>query len=239
MLRVRDLVVRYGPIEAVHGIDLHVDTGEVVALVGPNGAGKTSTVHAIASVVRAERGSIELDGIDIARSTPERVVRAGVATVPEGRRIFGSLTVRENLHVALAARRDRRSGLQVIEGLLDRLPILRSFADRAAGLLSGGQQQQLAIARALVTQPKVLMLDEPSLGLAPQLVDTVFELVTELRDEGTTVLLVEQNAARAIGLADRSYIMRNGSVVRYGTRDELLREDIADLFLGGTEPVAS
>jgi branched-chain amino acid transport system ATP-binding protein len=232
MLVVDALRVSYGPIEAVHGVGLRVDAGEVVSLVGPNGAGKSSTLNAIAAVIRPAAGSIELDGQDVTRRSPEKMAAAGIGTVPEGRRIFASLTVRENLAVALAACGDRRAGRERIEGLLDRFAILRTFEHRQAALLSGGQQQMLAIARALVHNPRLLLLDEPSLGLAPLMVDELFELLGDLRDEGVTMLLVEQNASRAIEFADRSYVIRSGSIVESGTRQDFAGSNLATLLLG-------
>jgi branched-chain amino acid transport system ATP-binding protein len=231
MLVVDELSVRYGPIEAVHGISLHVEAGEVVSLVGPNGAGKTSTLNAVAAVVRPSGGSILFEGHDVTRSSPERMAGAGLGIVPEGRRIFASLTVRENLSVALAACRDRRAGRARMDALLDRFSVLRTFESRQAALLSGGQQQMLAIARALVHEPRLLVLDEPSLGLAPLMVDELFGLIGELRAEGVTILLVEQNATRAIDLADRSYVIRSGAIVESGSRQEFADLDLAALLL--------
>ena len=232
MLVVDELRVSYGPIEAVHGISLRVDAGEVVSLVGPNGAGKTSTLNAVAAVVRPAGGSIVFDGLDVSRRNPEQMAAAGLGTVPEGRRIFASLTVRENMSVALAACRDRREGRARIEDLFDRFAILRAYEHRQAALLSGGQQQMLAIARALVHQPRLLVLDEPSLGLAPLMVDELFTLIGELRAEGVTMLLVEQNAARAIEFADRSYVIRSGSIVESGSRQDFAGSNLAALLLG-------
>lgn len=227
MLEIRGLVVRYGQITAVQRIDLSVSAGELVALVGPNGAGKTSTLRAIAGLHRAAGGVIEFEGRSLTGMVPEGIVRQGVALVPEGRNIFTSLTVEENLRLGATVRNDRAGVRRSIDRELTRFPILAQRLKQPAGLLSGGEQQQLAIARALVGEPRLLLLDEPSLGLAPQLVDLVFDTVDDLRKAGMTMLLVEQNATRAVSLADRSYVLRTGRVVRSGTSDEV--GDGADL----------
>ncbi|WP_116999499.1 ABC transporter ATP-binding protein [Desertimonas flava] len=232
-LTVRGLRVAYGPIHAVRGIDLDVASGELVALVGPNGAGKTSTLAAIAGLTRAQGGTIEFGGRSVAGVAPEDIIRAGIALVPESRNIFASLSVEENLRLGITIRRDRAAAASDVEAQLDRMPILRQRLRQAAGLLSGGEQQQLAIARALVSRPKLLLLDEPSLGLAPRMVDLVFEIVAELREQGTTVLLVEQNASRAVALADRAYVLRTGRVVRSGSSADVLASGaLTDDYLG-------
>jgi branched-chain amino acid transport system ATP-binding protein len=210
-LAVEKLSVRYGAVEAVRGLSLEVKPGEIVGLIGPNGAGKSSTLHAIMGAAPVTGGDVRLDGRSLTGRRPEDVARRGVALVPEGRRIFGELTVEENLRLGLAARRDRRNG----EGLsrsYELFPVLREFRSRQAGLLSGGQQQQLAIGRALAADPVVLLLDEPSLGLAPKIVDVVFEALTQIRDAGLAVLLVEQRAQRTVALADRSHVLANGAL---------------------------
>jgi branched-chain amino acid transport system ATP-binding protein len=213
MLRVDDLSVAYGPITAVRGISLTCAPGEIVTIVGANGAGKSSTLMALAGGLRATvRGSASLDDEPLLGLAPEARVARGLVVVPERRRILTTLTVRENLLVALAPRRDKRAALGDVDRMMARFPILGSRADGHAGLLSGGEQQQLAIARALLARPKVLMLDEPSLGLAPKVIDEVFALLAELRDEGIGVVLVEQNARRAAAVADRAMLLRQGSV---------------------------
>jgi branched-chain amino acid transport system ATP-binding protein len=210
MLEVRDLEVRYGPVAAVRDLTLRVGKGEIVGLIGPNGAGKSTTLHAITGLVPAHEGEVRLDGESIRGRTPEKVAHAGVALVPEGRRIFADFTVEENLRLGLAARR-RRNGRAISEAY-ELFPILREYRRRQAGVLSGGQQQQLAIGRALVAEPSVLLLDEPSLGLAPTLVDQVFETLTEIRDRGIAILLVEQRAQRTVALANRTHVLTNGEL---------------------------
>ena len=210
-LTLEKLTVRYGAVEAVQGLSLEVRTGEIVGLIGPNGAGKSSTLHAIMGAAPVTGGDVRLDGRSLVRRSPEQVARRGIALVPEGRRIFGELTVEENLRLGLAARRGGRNGGGLTRAY-DLFPILRDFRSRQAGLLSGGQQQQLAIGRALAADPDVLLLDEPSLGLAPKIVDVVFEALTQIREAGLAVLLVEQRAQRTVALADRSHVLANGAL---------------------------
>jgi branched-chain amino acid transport system ATP-binding protein len=210
-LAVEKLSVRYGAVEAVRGLSLEVKPGEIVGLIGPNGAGKSSTLHAIMGAAPVTGGDVRLDGRSLVGRRPEDVARRGVALVPEGRRIFGELTVEENLRLGLAARRARRNG-HGLDRAYDLFPVLREFRARRAGLLSGGQQQQLAIGRALVSEPDFLLLDEPSLGLAPKIVDVVFEALAKIRDAGLAVLLVEQRAQRTVALADRSHVLANGEL---------------------------
>ena len=233
MLEISGLIVRYGQINAVQRIDLSVAEGELVTLVGPNGAGKTSTLLAISGLQKSAGGTVEFEGNTITGMIPEDIVRRGIALVPEGRNIFTSLTVEENLILGATIRKDRAAVRADIERELQRFPILGERLKQPAGYLSGGEQQQLAIARALVSRPRLLLLDEPSLGLAPQLVDLVFETIEDLRRAGITTLLVEQNATRAIALADRAYVMRTGRIVRSGTADELGGgADLAAEYLG-------
>jgi branched-chain amino acid transport system ATP-binding protein len=211
MLEVRGLEVRYGPVAAVRDLTLRVGKREIVGLIGPNGAGKSTTLHAITGLVRAHAGEVKLDGQPIGGRAPERIARAGVALVPEGRRIFADFTVEENLRLGLAARR-RRDGRGALARVFDLFPVLREYRRRQAGVLSGGQQQQLAIGRALVAEPSVLLLDEPSLGLAPTLVDEVFATLAEIRERGVAILLVEQRAQRTVALADRTHVLANGEL---------------------------
>jgi branched-chain amino acid transport system ATP-binding protein len=211
VLAVEKLSVRYGAVEAVRGLSLEVKPGQIVGLIGPNGAGKSSTLHAIMGSAPVVGGDVRLDGSSILGRRPEDVARRGVALVPEGRRIFGELTVEENLRLGLAARRKERNGGGV-ERAYELFPMLREFRSRHAGVLSGGQQQQLAIGRALTSDPQVLLLDEPSLGLAPKIVDIVFEVLSRIRDAGLAVLLVEQRAQRTVALADESYVLANGEL---------------------------
>jgi branched-chain amino acid transport system ATP-binding protein len=233
MLTIADLRVNYGRVPALHGVSLHVQPGEVVALVGPNGAGKTTTLSAVFGLVAPAGGSIVFEGRSLVGSTPEQILRRGLALVPEARHIFGTLTVAENLMLGSTARSDRQEAAADLEKLLELFPVLKSYYSSAAGTLSGGEQQQLAIARALLSRPRLLLLDEPSLGLAPVVIDTVFDVLEELRNEGVTMLLVEQAAARAVEFADRAYILRAGRVAHAGTREEILRmENFETAYLG-------
>ena len=215
MLELEEVEVRYGAVPAVRGLSLRLDRGEIVGLIGPNGAGKSTTLHAIMGLVPVHRGEIRLAGASIRGRAPESVARAGIALVPEGRRIYANLTVAENLRLGLAARRSRNGSERDddIAWAHDLFPIVKEFAGRPAGTLSGGQQQQLAIARALVARPDVLLLDEPSLGLAPQLVTVVFDVLARIRERGVTVLLVEQRAQRTVAFADRTHVLSNGELV--------------------------
>ena len=210
MLEVRDLEIRYGGVPAVRGISLEVGKGEVVGLVGPNGAGKSSTLLAIMGMVAPHRGDVVLDGRSLVGRSTEAIVRGGVSLVPEGRRIFPELTVDENLRLGLMGRRSREGAEADVEQATALFPVVREARDRPAGVLSGGQQQQLAIARALVAKPDVLLLDEPSLGLAPRVVEDVFAALAEIRAQGVTILLVEQRAQFAVGFADRTHVLANG-----------------------------
>jgi branched-chain amino acid transport system ATP-binding protein len=207
-LTLDDLDVRYGGVHAVRGLSLTVAPGEIVGLIGPNGAGKSSTLHAIMGLAPAS-GSVRLDDRELLGRRPEDVARSGVALVPEGRRIFAELSVAENLRLGRAARRGSQRGLDWVYELF---PIVREFRSRQAGLLSGGQQQQLSIARALVAEPDVLLLDEPSLGLAPSVVDVVFDALAAIKERGLAVLLVEQRAQRTVAAADRSHMLANGEL---------------------------
>ncbi|MGL6278092.1 MAG: ABC transporter ATP-binding protein [Gaiella sp.] len=211
-LAVTALDVRYGAVTAVRGVSLEVHAGEIVGLIGPNGAGKSSTLHAIMGLAPVAAGDVLVAGTSVRGRAPEVVARSGIALVPEGRRIFGELTVEENLRLGLSARRTREGVAEDLEGVLELFPVLRDFRGRHAGALSGGQQQQLAIARALVARPDVLLLDEPSLGLSPTVTDVVFEALAAIRDRGLAVLLVEQRAQRTVALATRSVVLANGQI---------------------------
>ena len=211
-LAVSDLEVRYGPVAAVRGLSLEVAPGEIVGLIGPNGAGKSSTLHAIMGHVRPSAGDVRLGERSLRGRPPEAVARSGVALVPEGRRIFGELTVDENLRLGLAGRRSQGGAEEDVERVLAMFPIVAEFRARQAGALSGGQQQQLAIARALVAAPDVLLLDEPSLGLSPTVTDAVFDALEAIRDQGLAVLLVEQRAQRTVALANRTLVLANGEL---------------------------
>jgi branched-chain amino acid transport system ATP-binding protein len=222
-LVVDRLDVRHGAVHAVRGVSFEVAPGEIVGLIGPNGAGKSSTLHAIMGAVPIAGGDVRLGGTSLRGRRPEDVARRGLALVPEGRRIFAELTVEENLRLGLAGRRPGGDAEAAVRGVYELFPVVADFRRRQAGALSGGQQQQLAIARALVAEPDVLLLDEPSLGLAPRVVDVVFEALVAIRDRGLAVLLVEQRAQRTVAIADRSHVLANGEL-----RLTLGPEDAAD-----------
>jgi branched-chain amino acid transport system ATP-binding protein len=211
-LVVENLTVRYGGVDAVRGLSFEVQPGEIVGLIGPNGAGKSSTLHAIMGTAPVTGGTIRLGTSSLRGRRPEDIARSGVALVPEGRRIFGELTVEENLRLGFAARRTRGDTAAVLRTVYELFPIVGEFRSRQAGALSGGQQQQLAIARALVAEPDTLLLDEPSLGLAPTIVDVVFEALAAIRERGLAVLLVEQRAQRTVAASDRSHVIANGEL---------------------------
>jgi branched-chain amino acid transport system ATP-binding protein len=212
VLEVERLEVRYGSVPAVRGLSFELGEGELVGLIGPNGAGKSTTLHAIMGVVATAAGDVRLRGRSLRGRRTEDVARSGIALVPEGRHIFAHLTVDENLRLGLAGRRER-SGVEAdLDRIVELFPIVGEFRDRHAGALSGGQQQQLAIARALLARPDVLLLDEPSLGLAPTVVEAVFATLREIREQGVTILLVEQRAGVTIGFADRTYVLANGEL---------------------------
>lgn len=222
MLDVRDLSVSYGAIRAVRGISFNLARGELVSLLGANGAGKSTTLKCISGALKAASGSITLDGATITSSSPERVVRAGLATVPETRDVFPDLTVAENLMLgAYIHRRDRAGNRDNLERIHNLFPRLAEREHQAAGTLSGGEQQMLVIARALMSRPRVLLLDEPSLGLAPAIVERIFEMIDTLKRTGLTILLVEQNVNQALAVADRAYVLRLGKIVASGTADEI------------------
>jgi branched-chain amino acid transport system ATP-binding protein len=227
MLEVRELRVAYKGIEVVHGVDLDVAAGEVVGLIGPNGAGKTSILRALCGLQRPSGGTVELEGRPITGLATEEIARLGVALVPEGRRVFKTLSVEENLR--LTAGVDEGS----VKRVVDRFPILRERARQRADRLSGGEQQQLALARAMVGEPRILLLDEPSLGLGPKMIETTYELLGELRGEKVTMLVIEQNAARTIEFCDRTMVLSGGLIRAEGSRHELRRNpDILRAYLG-------
>jgi branched-chain amino acid transport system ATP-binding protein len=227
MLELRGLKVAYGGVEVLHGIEMNIGEGEVVGVVGPNGAGKTSLLRAICGLTRSDAGEIVFEGRSLLGLAPEEIARLGIALVPEGRQIFGTLTVAENLRLAAPA-----DG-ETMEQVLERLPILGKRAGQRADRLSGGEQQQLAVARALVSKPRLLILDEPSLGLAPKMIDVIYGLLEELRTEGVTMLLVEQNAARTIDFCHRTLVLAGGNVRASGRREELQRDsEVLRAYMG-------
>jgi branched-chain amino acid transport system ATP-binding protein len=233
VLEVENVSVHYGAIRAVQDVSLRVEAGEIVALLGPNGAGKTSLISAIARLIPISGGRIVLSGKDITHKRTEDVVRLGVTVTPEGRRVFADLTVGQNLRLGAATRRDPPGVKRDLEEMLEMFPILRERYDSAAQTLSGGEQQQLAIARSMMSAPKLLMLDEPSLGLAPRLVEVIFSLMAKLRQKGLTMLVVEQNAYDALELADRAYVLNTGRIQYAGDAKELLAsDDLMEHYLG-------
>ncbi|HEY3586883.1 MAG TPA: ABC transporter ATP-binding protein [Myxococcaceae bacterium] len=242
MLEVHDLTVSYGAINAVRGVSLRVAAGEVVALIGANGAGKSTILNALSGLTPVASGSAVFDGLDLTTARPSTIVRRGLVQVPEGREILARQTVLENLELATWSGHDKgaragrasESTADRIAAVMKRFPILAERRAMLAGTLSGGEQQMLAIARGLLARPRLLLLDEPSLGLAPQMVDEVFRAIEEIHQEGTTILLVEQNALRALAIADRAYVLETGQVQLTGTGDELLHNPaVRRAYLGG------
>jgi branched-chain amino acid transport system ATP-binding protein len=234
VLRLEGLRAGYGPIEALRGLDLEVHAGELVCLLGANGAGKSSTLRAISGLLRPRAGRIVFDGGEIQGRDPSDVLRAGIAHCPEGRRVFPYLTVRENLAMGAYVRRDGVAVAADLERVYAHFPILAERRRQAAGTLSGGEQQMLAIGRALMARPRLILFDEPSLGLAPTVVETTFGIIADIRRAGTTVLLVEQNAYLALRMADRGYVMESGRIVLAGAARDLLNDDhVRAAYLGG------
>ncbi len=234
LLDVRSLEVRYGGIVALRGIDLRVEEGEIVALLGANGAGKTTTLRAISGLLPIRSGEVLFDGESLRRRAPDAIARLGLGHVPEGRRIFTRMTVRENLDLGGFAIASRSEAAARIDEVLAIFPRLRERIGQRAGTLSGGEQQMLAIARALIARPRLLLLDEPSLGLAPLVVKQIFEVLRDIHSRGTTIVLVEQNARAALALADRGYVLRNGEIARGDTAAALARDPaVVAAYLGG------
>ena len=234
ILEVHELSVSYGAVNAVRGASLRVADGEVVALIGANGAGKSTILNALSGLIRPDSGTAIFDGLDLTAAKPSSIVRHGLVQVPEGREILSRQTVLENLELATWARHDRAAAAKDIEGAMKRFPILGERRAGRAGTLSGGEQQMLAIARGLLAKPRLLLLDEPSLGLAPQMVDEVFAAIEEIHRDGTTILLVEQNALRALAIADRAYVIETGQILLTGSGDDLLHNPaVRRAYLGG------
>jgi branched-chain amino acid transport system ATP-binding protein len=233
VLELHGLRASYGPIEALRGVDLEVRAGELVCLLGANGSGKSSTLRAISGLVRPTAGRILFEGRSIARLEPAAILEAGIAHCPEGRRVFPHLTVEENLAMGAYVRRDRAGVAADLERVCTHFPILGERRRQAAGTLSGGEQQMLAIGRALMAKPKLILFDEPSLGLAPTVVETTFAVIADIRRHGTTVLMVEQNAYLALQMADRAYVMETGRIVLAGTARDLMADDhVRRAYLG-------
>ena len=234
MLKVTDLTVHYGAIEALHGISFEVNEGEIISLIGSNGAGKTTTLHALSNIVKKTRGTVMFEGQDITRLAPDSIVRTGLIQVPEGRRIFANMSVHENLELGAFTRKDRSGIKSDMEKVFTLFPRLKERIRQTGGTLSGGEQQMLAMGRALMSKPKLLLLDEPSMGLAPILVDEIFSIIKEINAEGTTILLVEQNAFKALNIAHRAYILETGSVIKTAEASSLIKdESVKKAYLGG------
>ena len=234
MLKVKDLKVSYGMIEAIKGISFEVQDGEIVTLIGANGAGKTTTMHAISGLLKPASGSIELNGTELTRIPPHKIVNMGLAQVPEGRRVFAQQTVQENLALGAFSRSEKDAIRQDLEYVFELFPRLKERASQIAGTLSGGEQQMLAMGRALMAKPSIILMDEPSMGLSPLLVSEIFHIIEEINEKGTTVLLVEQNAKRALAIADRAYVLETGRITLSGTGEELARDErVQKAYLGG------
>ncbi len=233
MLEVKNIEVYYGMIQAIKGISFEVNEGEVIALIGANGAGKTTTLHTITGLLSPKRGLVLFEGNDITKVPAHKIVSLGMAHVPEGRRVFAELTVYENLKMGAYTRKDRGEMEQTIAMVYDRFPRLKERKNQLAGTLSGGEQQMLAMGRALMSKPKIIVMDEPSMGLSPILVNQIFEIIEEVSKSGTTVLLVEQNAKKALSIADRAYVLETGNIVLSGDAKTLMDDDsIKKAYLG-------
>ena len=234
MLKIENLHIKYGAIHAVKGIDIEVNEGEIVTLIGANGAGKTSILKALSGLVKPSEGTITYDGKVLNKKSAQDIMKAGISHVPEGRRIFADMTVLENLELGAYQRKDKEGIKKDLEAIYERFPILKDRSKQAAGTLSGGEQQMLAMGRALMANPKILLLDEPSMGLAPILVKEIFSIIKDINAKGTTILLVEQNARIALSVATRAYVMETGKIVMSGTGQELAdSEEIQKAYLGG------
>ena len=234
MLKIDNLVVSYGPINALKGISLSVEQGEIVTLIGSNGAGKSTTLSAITGLVRAQSGSISFMGEDITRAAPHKIISRGISISPEGREVFPALTVQENLRLGAYSRKDKEGIQAAYDRVYQLFPRLKERMGQTAGTLSGGEQQMLAIGRALMSEPKLLLLDEPSMGLAPNLVLMIFDLIESINKQGTTILLIEQNANMALSVADRAYVLETGTIAIEGEARALLQDDrVRSAYLGG------
>ena len=234
MLEIHDVECRYGRVSALRGLSIEVKAGELVSLIGTNGAGKTTTLKCISGLVRAVQGRVTFEGKDITKAAPGDILAEGISHCPEGRRVFPYMTVEENLEMGSYLRSDKAQVRSDLDRLFDRFPILKERRRQAAGTLSGGEQQMLAISRALMSRPKLVMFDEPSLGLAPNIVERTFEIIQEIRADGVTVLMVEQNAYAALALCDRAYVLESGAVVLHGSGTELLEHPtVREAYLGG------
>ena len=226
MLNVQDLCVNYGMIQAVKGVSFEVNKGEIVALIGANGAGKTSILHTITGIIQAKSGSVSFEDMDITKKPAHKIVAMGMAHVPEGRRVFSQLTVLENLKLGAYTRKDTKEIEQEIKHIYERFPRLEERKSQLAGTLSGGEQQMLAMGRALMSKPRLIVMDEPSMGLSPLYVNEIFKLIEDIHNSGTTVLLIEQNAKKALSIADRAYVLETGNITLSGKASELMDNDL-------------
>lgn len=233
MLEVKDLEVYYGVIQALKGISFEVNEGEVIALIGANGAGKTTILHTITGLIESKAGSVQFEGKDITKMPGHKIVTLGMAHVPEGRRVFADLSVYENLKLGAYTRTDKAEIAESLEMVYKRFPRLKERKNQLAGTLSGGEQQMLAMGRALMSKPKIILMDEPSMGLSPLFVNEIFDIIREVSEAGTTVLLVEQNAKKALSIADRAYVLETGKIVLSGDAKELMNdESVKKAYLG-------
>jgi len=234
MLQVKNLCVSYGAIKALKGISFDVENGEIISLIGSNGAGKTTTLHSISNIIKKQSGSVFFEGEDISDMSADKIVARNLIQVPEGRRVFANLTVRENLELGAYLRKDKAEIVRDMEKVFSLFPRLKERVRQAAGTLSGGEQQMLAMGRAIMSKPRLLLLDEPSMGLAPILVDEIFEIIKRINADGTTILLVEQNAYKALSIADRAYVLETGEIKKSGLAADLIKdESVKAAYLGG------
>ena len=233
MLEIKDLEVYYGMIKAIKGVSFEVNEGEVIALIGANGAGKTTILHTITGLLEAKKGSVYFDGKDITKVPAHKIVSMGMAHVPEGRRVFANLTVLQNLKMGAYTRKDKNEFEETLKTIYKRFPRLEERQNQLAGTLSGGEQQMLAMGRALMSHPRIILMDEPSMGLSPIFVNEIFDIIQKVSNSGTTVLLVEQNARKALSIADRAYVLETGKIVLEGRAEDLLNDDsVKKAYLG-------
>lgn len=233
LLEIKDIEVYYGMIQALKGVNFQVNEGEVIALIGANGAGKTTTLQTITGLLKAKKGKILFDGQDITKVPAHKIVTMGMAHVPEGRRVFANMSVLQNLRMGAFTRKDQKEIEETLEKVYKRFPRLKERQSQAAGTLSGGEQQMLAMGRALMSKPRIILMDEPSMGLSPIFVNEIFDIIKEVSESGTTVLLVEQNAKKALSIADRAYVLETGKIVLEGKAEELLHnESVQKAYLG-------
>ncbi len=233
LLEIKDLEVNYGVIKAIKGVSFDVNEGEIIALIGANGAGKTTILHTITGLIQAKKGSIMFDGKELTKTPPHKIVSMGMAHVPEGRRIFQQLSVLENLKLGAYTRKDKSEIASTLKMVYERFPRLEERKNQVAGTLSGGEQQMLAMGRALMSKPRIILMDEPSMGLSPLLVSEIFDIIKVINESGTTVLLVEQNAKKALSIADRAYVLETGKITLSGDAKDLINdESVKKAYLG-------